>query len=83
MMAFDTGPGNVMMDHVMRARLNLPYDKNGEVARGGRVDEEMLSELKAHDYFKRPIPRSAWRLDFGSSYADGMMAKYGKLSKDK
>jgi anhydro-N-acetylmuramic acid kinase len=80
MMAFDTGPGNVMMDHVMRARLNLPYDKNGEVARGGRVDEEMLSELKAHDYFKRPIPRSAWRLDFGSSYADGMMAKYGKLS---
>ncbi len=80
MMAFDTGPGNVMMDHVMRARLNLPYDKNGEVARGGRVDEEMLSELKAHDYFKRPIPRSAWRLDFGSSYADAMMAKYGKLS---
>lgn len=80
MMAFDTGPGNVMMDHVMRARLNLPYDKNGEVARGGRVDEEMLCELKAHDYFKRPIPRSAWRLDFGSSYADAMMAKYGKLS---
>ena len=80
MMAFDTGPGNVMMDHVMRARLGLPYDKNGEVARSGRVDGEMLSELKAHDYFKRPIPRSAWRLDFGSSYADGMMTKYGKLS---
>ena len=80
MMAFDTGPGNVMMDHVMRARQNKAYDKNGDVARGGRVDGPMLDELKSHDYFKRPIPRSAWRLDFGSSYADKMMAKYKHLS---
>ena len=79
-MAFDTGPGNVMMDHVMRARQNKSYDRNGDVARGGTVDGAMLDELKGHDYFKRPIPRSAWRLDFGSSYADKMMAKYRHLS---
>ncbi len=82
MMAFDTGPGNVMMDHVMRARLGLPYDKDGAVARSGNPDQAMLEELKSHDYFKRPIPRSAWRLDFGSSYADGMLAKYHKLSTE-
>ena len=80
MMAFDTGPGNVMIDHVMRAKFNKPYDKNGEVARSGKVDEKLISFLKEHDFFKRPVPRSAWRLDFGSSYADKVMADYKHLS---
>jgi anhydro-N-acetylmuramic acid kinase len=80
MMAFDTGPGNVMIDHVMRAKFGRPYDKNGEVARSGKVDEKLMATLKAHDFFKRPVPRSAWRLDFGSSYADQVMADYRHLS---
>jgi anhydro-N-acetylmuramic acid kinase len=80
MMAFDTGPGNVMMDHVMRARLGKPYDKNGELARSGKVDAKLMAKLKQHDFFKRPVPRSAWRLDFGSSYADALMAEYAHLS---
>jgi anhydro-N-acetylmuramic acid kinase len=80
MMAFDTGPGNVMIDHVMRAKFNKPYDKNGEVARSGKVDEKLMGYLKEHDFFKRPVPRSAWRLDFGSSYADKVMTDYKHLS---
>jgi anhydro-N-acetylmuramic acid kinase len=82
MMAFDTGPGNVMIDHVMRAKFNKPYDKNGELARSGKVDEQLMSYLKEHDFFKRPIPRSAWRLDFGSSYADKVMSDYNHLSNE-
>lgn len=80
MMAFDTGPGNVMMDHAMIALTGKPYDKDGELASTGTVNEEMLTDLKAHPYFKRPIPRSAWRLDFGSDYANEMLAKYSHLS---
>jgi anhydro-N-acetylmuramic acid kinase len=80
MLAFDTGPGNVMIDHVMRAKFNMPYDKNGDIARTGKVDEELMAQLKDHDFFKRPIPRSAWRLDFGSSYADKFMEQYKHLS---
>ena len=80
MMAFDTGPGNVMIDHVTRAKFNKPYDKNGEIARSGKVDEKLMSFLKGHDFFKRPVPRSAWRLDFGSRYADKVMADYKHLS---
>lgn len=79
-MAFDTGPGNVMIDHVMRAKFNKPYDKNGDVARSGKVDEKLMGFLKEHDFFKRPVPRSAWRLDFGSRYADKVMADYKHLS---
>jgi anhydro-N-acetylmuramic acid kinase len=80
MMAFDTGPGNVMIDHVMRVKYHKPYDKNGDIARSGRLDDSLLAELKNHDYFNRPVPRSAWRLDFGSSYADAFIAKYQHLS---
>ncbi len=82
MLAFDTGPGNVMIDHVMRAKFNKPYDKNGEIARTGKVDEKLMAQLKDHDFFKRPIPRSAWRLDFGSSYADKFMEQYKHLSAE-
>lgn len=79
MMAFDTGPGNVMIDHVMRVKFGRPYDKDGATARGGKVDEKLMEKFRNHDYFKRPIPRSAWRLDFGSSYADAFIAEYKHL----
>jgi anhydro-N-acetylmuramic acid kinase len=80
MMAFDTGPGNVMIDHVARMKLGKSYDKNGDTARTGKVDEKLMAQLKDHDFFKRPIPRSAWRLDFGSTYADTFIAEYKHLS---
>lgn len=80
MMAFDTGPGNVMMDHVMRKRQGKAYDKNGDLAHSGKVDDKLMARLKDHDFFKRPVPRSAWRLDFGSTYADAFMADFSHLS---
>ena len=80
MMAFDTGPGNVMIDHAARMKLGQPYDRNGEVAARGKVDPALMERLKEHDFFKRPIPRSAWRLDFGSSYLDRQIAEFGHLS---
>ena len=82
MLAFDTGPGNVMIDHVMRAKFGKPYDKDGDIARTGKVDEALMAELKDHDFFTRPIPRSAWRLDFGSTYADKFMEKHKHLSAE-
>jgi anhydro-N-acetylmuramic acid kinase len=80
MMAFDTGPGNVMIDHVMRLKYGKSYDKDGGIARSGKVDDKLLAHFKNHDYFKRPIPRSAWRLDFGSKYADDFIEKFKHLS---
>lgn len=82
MLAFDTGPGNVMIDHVMRLKFGQPYDRNGDKARSGKVDDKLMAQLKDHDFFKRPIPRSAWRLDFGSSYADKFIEQYKHLSAE-
>lgn len=76
MMAFDTGPGNVMMDYAAQKMFNKTHDSNGDIAASGKVVEEMLEELMGHDFFSRKPPRSAWRLDFGADYAAQMMKKY-------
>jgi anhydro-N-acetylmuramic acid kinase len=80
MMAFDTGPGNVMIDHAMGRFYGKDYDADGATAATGTADEAMLAELKQHPFFARPVPRSAWRLDFGADYADGFLERYAHLA---
>jgi anhydro-N-acetylmuramic acid kinase len=82
MMAFDTGPGNVMLDHVIRARTGRSYDKDGEVAARGQIIKSLLAELQGHEFFLRKPPRSAWRLDFGSRYADDILQRYASASTE-
>ena len=68
-----------MIDHVMRVKYGKSYDKDGATARGGKVGAKLMVRFKNHDYFNRPIPRSAWRLDFGSSYADAFIEEFKHL----
>jgi anhydro-N-acetylmuramic acid kinase len=82
MMAFDTGPGNVMIDHVARARTGVGYDKNGATAAQGNVIPELLDQLHQHEFYSREPPRSAWRLDFGAAYADAILSRYVDASTE-
>lgn len=79
MKAFDTGPGNVMLDHTARILFDRPYDADGSIAASGQIQPAMLEDLLQHPYFGRKPPRSAWRLDFGAGYADEMLKKYANL----
>jgi anhydro-N-acetylmuramic acid kinase len=79
MMAFDTGPGNVMMDYAARRLFGRDYDSAGEIAAAGAVHQAMLEELLAHPFFGRRPPRSAWRLDFGAGYAERILDAYSGL----
>lgn len=56
--AFDTGPGNVLMDAVARRDAGRLFDRGGRLAAGGRPDERVLARLLAHPYFRRPPPKS-------------------------
>lgn len=82
MMAFDVGPGNVMIDHVIKARTGKSYDKDGELAAKGKVIEDLLAHLKGHVFFSRNPPRSAWRNDFGAGYADQVLKDYASASTE-
>lgn len=62
--AFDTGPGNGMIDLLVQSRRAGRFDDKGRYASVGRVDEGVLSALLAHPYFAAPAPKSLDRFDF-------------------
>jgi anhydro-N-acetylmuramic acid kinase len=64
MTAFDTGPGNGMLDLLVQARGAGRYDAGGNYASVGRVDEAVVRALLAHAYFQGPPPKSLDRYDF-------------------
>lgn len=69
--AFDTGPGNALLD-IAVTRLSggeLNYDRDGEFARRGRVNEEWLDELLRHPYYARDYPKTTGRETFGTAAA--------------
>ena len=71
-LAFDTGPGNGMIDLLMQARTDRRFDDGGRLARAGRVDADVLQALLAHPYFQAPPPKSLDRYDFPLSSVDGL-----------
>lgn len=70
-MAFDTGPGNVLIDHVVSLATEgrWTYDADGALAAQGRVDEAFLAELLADPYYRLPPPKSTGREHFTREYA--------------
>jgi len=62
--AFDTGPGNGMIDLLVQARGAGRFDDKGRYASVGQVNEGVLSGLLGHPYFQAPPPKSLDRFDF-------------------
>ena len=77
LLAFDTGPGNAMIDDWMQRRRGLARDDNGALAAAGRAHGEIVTAYLRHAYFGEPPPKSldrnAFALDAvaGLSDADG------------
>jgi anhydro-N-acetylmuramic acid kinase len=69
--AFDTGPGNMVVDALVRhfTRGRKTYDRDAEMGREGCLLPPLLDELLADPYFRRPPPKSAGREQYGESYA--------------
>lgn len=70
--AFDTGPGNMLIDAVVSAATEgrERYDRGGAMAARGHVDERLLAQLRAEPYYTLPLPKSTGRELFGTQYAE-------------
>lgn len=85
--AFDTGPGNMIMDEAMNilTQGKFLFDENGEMAAEGTVHHEILKELMAHPYFTLPVPKSTGRELFGAAFTRKLvdrMVEMGLSSAD-
>jgi len=69
--AFDTGPGNVLIDILMNKLYQKSFDKDGEIAFEGNVDLDFVKKyIRENEYFSRAIPKTTGRELFGEKYAE-------------
>ena len=77
LLAFDTGPGNALLDDWMMLRLGEAWDENGQLAARGQTDGPTLEAMLAHPYFLRKPPKSLDRNAFSLSVMDGLSPEDG------
>ncbi|AJH71972.1 hypothetical protein DJ86_2521 [Bacillus cereus ATCC 4342] len=80
--AFDTGPGNMIIDEVCQRLFQLPYDQNGEIAEQGEVVDEILTYCMNHPFLKMNPPKSTGREQFGEEFVSELLKRYEKHSKE-
>lgn len=81
--AFDTGPGNMLIDAAVTqlTHQKLDYDKEGKLAGRGKIQTRLLKSLLKHPYFKKNPPKSTGREEFGTFLADKIIQKAQRLKK--
>ena len=77
LIAFDTGPGNGLLDQWVVAHGLGAFDEDGALAASGEVDRPCLEQLMAHPYVRAPFPKSLDRYDFSLDGVKGLSAADG------
>jgi anhydro-N-acetylmuramic acid kinase len=79
--AFDTGPGNMVIDAVTEKMFGLPFDRGGKIAASGKVLESVISKLLRRTFFKREPPKTAGREEFGREFLREFLRSCGRCKK--
>lgn len=79
--AFDTGPGNMIIDALVRrfSRGKEEYDRGGRRAARGRSDMKALSAMLAHPFLAAPPPKSCGREYFGENHVGELLKRFARL----
>ncbi|MCW4049846.1 MAG: anhydro-N-acetylmuramic acid kinase [Candidatus Bathyarchaeota archaeon] len=77
--AFDTGPGNMIIDAVVKRYTGGSHDVDGAIARRGEVHPVLLDKLLSHIYFASRAPKTTGREMFGEHYADEIIKQAKKM----
>ncbi|WP_315121679.1 anhydro-N-acetylmuramic acid kinase AnmK [uncultured Clostridium sp.] len=81
-LAFDTGPGNMIIDRVVFHLTNgeKNFDKDGTIAGKGKVHKKLLGEMMDHPYIKTIPPKTTGREVFGVDYTKKLLAKCSSMN---
>jgi len=80
--AFDTGPGNMVIDSLARILYDEPFDESGHHAAGGEFDDAMMAELLRDPYFEQDPPKSTGREYFGTPYAERLVTRCQEIMRN-
>ncbi len=70
--AFDNGPGNMLIDYFVKKLFDKQYDKNGELAEKGKINNEWLDILMKEPYYSLIPPKTTGRELFNNNYAENI-----------
>jgi anhydro-N-acetylmuramic acid kinase len=79
--AFDTGPGNMVIDAVMERLFRMPYDRDGRVAASGNVLPDVIAGILREPFFSQKPPKTGGREEFGREFAEKFMLRCGRAAK--
>ena len=82
-LAFDCGPGNMVIDALMQELYSKAMDRDGAIAATGTVLKPLLEKTLQHKFFRKPLPKTAGREQFGREFAAKFLADCRALSKRK
>jgi len=82
-LAFDTGPANMIVDACMQRLYSRRFDKDGAVAARGRVLKEVVAKLMAAPYFSALPPKSCGREEYGEAFVTRFLAMCDRLGARK
>jgi anhydro-N-acetylmuramic acid kinase len=81
--AFDTGPGNMIIDFLSKKFFNKDFDKNGEVASKGVINHQLLNELiKKDNFIEKPPPKSTGREYYGKDFMKAILKKFKNIPRE-
>jgi anhydro-N-acetylmuramic acid kinase len=80
--AFDTGPGNMVIDAVAEQLFDKPFDRNGSLAAQGEPIERVLRELLRNPFFRQKPPKTAGREQFGSEFVREFLRLCRRVNHD-
>jgi anhydro-N-acetylmuramic acid kinase len=80
-LAFDTGPGNMVIDAVTQRLFGKPYDRDGRIASSGEVLEPVIREVLRTTFFRRRPPKTAGREEFGREFTQEFIRRCGRVAK--
>lgn len=80
-LAFDTGPGNMLIDGITERLFGKPYDRDGRIAASGAVLDRVINEVLHAPFFRRKPPKTAGREEFGREFTQDFIRRCGRVDK--
>ncbi len=78
--AYDTGPGNMVIDAIAERLFRQPFDREGQIAAAGTVLDPVVADVLRMPFFRRRPPKTAGREEFGREFASTFIRRCGRVN---